>query len=72
MGEYQTSPSRLQGLRPEAEERDSTAETGSFFVLGQWPPLNEMVMGGACKAKRRRGGAKTPRFWAYSLPSGHA
>lgn len=26
---------------------------------------SEIMMGGAGKAKRRRGGARTPRFWAY-------
>lgn len=26
---------------------------------------SEVVMGGAGKATRRRGGARTPRFWAY-------
>lgn len=32
----------------------------SFFVLGQWPPLSEVVMGRAGKAKYGRGGARTP------------
>lgn len=35
----------------------------TFFVLGQWPRLSE-VMGGAGKVKRIRGGAKILRFWA--------
>ena len=41
----------------------------AFFVLGQWPPQSE-VMGGAGKAKRIRGGARTVKVLGlFSLPS---